>query len=118
MIQLYGTLVDKTPQLSRTTVLVTSNFTIPDILADGPGLEQNKAAILRRFWHINICSLLRVLGIKLLPKDERKKLQSEGNNDLSKLFMGWDYLTDTPTCKPLETPEHYQKLIKTSFYGH
>lgn len=108
----------KTPQLTRTTVLVTSNFQIPDILQDGPGLEQNKAAILRRFWHVNITSLLRLLGLKLLPKEERNKLKQEGNNDVSKLFMTWDYTTDTPTCKPLETPAYYQGMIKACFYAN
>lgn len=37
----------KTPQLARTTVLVTSNFQIND-LVEGQGAEQNVAALLRR----------------------------------------------------------------------
>jgi len=107
----------KTPQLTRTTVLVTSNFTIPDILADGPGVESNKAAILRRFWHVNICAILRLLGLKLLPKQERNKLKQDGNQDPSKLFMTWDHNTDTPMGQPLKEPQYYQGLIKASFYG-
>jgi hypothetical protein len=106
----------KTPQLTRTTCLVTSNFTIPEILPDGEGREQNKGAILRRFWHVNIMSFLRLLGVKLLPKYERQQLAKEGNDDPGKLFISWDYLTDTPLCQPLQSPEHYQKVIKDHFY--
>ena len=35
----------KTPQLARTTVLVTSNFTIREIILDGPGYHDNIIAI-------------------------------------------------------------------------
>lgn len=107
----------KTPQLTRTTVLVTSNFNIPEIIPDGPGIEQNKGALLRRFWHVNIMSLLRMLGVKLLPKYERQQLQKEGNDNPGKLFISWDYLTDTPLCTPLRSPEEYQKIIKDHFYN-
>lgn len=106
----------KTPQLTRTTVLVSSNFTIPDIVPDGHGVEQNTSALLRRFWHVNICAFLRLLGIKLLPKPERQALQKQGNQDPSKLFITWDYMTDTPLCTPLRSPEDYQKIIKDHFY--
>lgn len=107
----------KTPQLARTTVLVTSNFTINDIVPEGKGVEENKAAILRRFWHINILSLLRLLGLKLLPRDERKSLQSKGNTDPGKLFMSWDYMQDTPTGVPIKSPKEYQDIIKHYYYG-
>lgn len=107
----------KTPQLARATVLVTSNFTIPEILPDGEGREQNKGAILRRFWHINIMSMLRLLGLKLLPKFERQQLAKEGNNDPGKLFITWDYMTDTPLCTPLRSPEEYQTILKDHFYA-
>ena len=106
----------KTPQLARTTVLVTSNFTISDIIQDGLGIEENKAAIYRRFWHVNIYALLRVLGLKLLPKFDRQALQKEGNQDVSRLFISWDYAQDLPLCTPLQKPEHYQQLIKDSYY--
>lgn len=106
----------KTPQLARTTVLVTSNFDIPSIMPEGLGIEENKAAFMRRFWHVNIYELLRLLGLKLLPREDRKSLQATGNNDPGRLFMGWDYLTDTPTCTPLREPEHYQQLIKDAYY--
>lgn len=107
----------KTPQLARTTVLVTSNFQIPDIICEGKGVEENKAALMRRFWHVNIYNLLRLLGVKLLPKYERKQLQKDGNQDPSKLFISWDYVTDMPTCTPLKKPEDYQKMIKDYFYS-
>ena len=106
----------KTPQLARTCVLVTSNFTISDIIQDGLGIEENKAAIYRRFWHVNIYALLRVLGLKLLPKFDRQALQKEGNQDVSRLFISWDYAQDLPLCTPLQKPEHYQQLIKDSYY--
>lgn len=107
----------KTPQLTRTTCLVTSNFTISEILTETKGIEVTKAAFYRRFWHVCITELLRLLGIKLLPKFERNKLKKEGNDDTAKLFMGWDYLTDSPTCTPLRSPEEYQKIIKDHYYA-
>lgn len=106
----------KTPQLARTTVLVTSNFTISDVMPEGKGFEENKAAFLRRFWHVNIYALLRLLGLKLLPSFDRNKLKASGNTDPGKLFMTWDYTTDIPLCTPIKTPEEYQKIIKDSFY--
>lgn len=106
----------KTPQLARTTVLVTSNFTIPEIMPDGVGIEDNKAALMRRFWHVNIYEFLRIVGLKLLPKWNRDQLKKEGNTDVSKLFLSWDYATDTPTGKPLLKATEYQKIVKDAFY--
>lgn len=108
----------KTPQLVRATVLVTSNFRIPEI-CDGNehGGDVTKTAILRRFWHVDIMSLLRLLGLKLLPKYERQQLAKEGNTNTGKLFITWDYLTDTPLCTPLRSPEEYQQIIKDHFYA-
>lgn len=107
----------KTPQLCRTTVLVTSNFTIPDVMPDGPGLEDNKKAIMRRFWHVNIYALLRLLGLKLLPKADRQLLQKNGNQDPGRLFMTWDYVQDLPLCTPIREFTHYQQVIKDSYYA-
>lgn len=107
----------KTPQLARTTCLVTSNFTIPEIMPEGVGYEDNKAAIMRRFWHVNIYELLRILHLKLIPKWDRDQLKKEGNTDVSKLFMTWDHATDTPLGKPLEKATTYQKWIKDAFYA-
>lgn len=112
----------KTPQLSKTCVLVTSNFTIPEIIPEGKngvskGIEQNKAALLRRFWHIRIDALLRLLHLKLLPKYDLKKLEAEGNIDSSRLFITYDYLQDRPMCTPLREPSHYQDVIRSTYYG-
>ena len=107
----------KTPQLARTTVLVSSNFTIKDIVPEGPGYDKNLTAICRRFWEINIYELLRLLQLKLVPKNVRAELKKEGSSDMSKLFMDWDYLTDSPTGKELKKPEEYQKIIREYFYA-
>jgi hypothetical protein len=107
----------KTPQLCKTTCLVTSNFLIGDLLKfDEPGYQQNCAALSRRFWVVNVYELLRLLGIKLLPSFQRNILKKEGNTDVSKLFISWDYLTDMPTCTPLRKPEDYQEIIRNAFY--
>lgn len=107
----------KTPQLSRTCVLVSSNFQIGDLIpTDVGGFEENKAALLRRFWHINIYGLLRLLGLKLRPKSERNDLKKAGNDDMSKLFIAWDYLTDCPTGLPLKDPVDYQEMIRDAYY--
>jgi len=106
----------KTPQLSRTTVLVTSNFEIHQIVPEGKGIEETNAALYRRFWHVRIDNFLRLLGVKLLPRWDRTKLQREGNADPRKLFQSWDYTTDLPTCEPLKTSEEYQQIIKDAYY--
>lgn len=111
----------KTPQLARSCILVTSNFTIAQIIhqseeANMFGKEQNAKAIARRFWQVEAKEFFRVLGIKLLPKYEITMLKKEGNTDPKRLFMSWDYLTDTPTGEPLKDAEFYQQVIKDSFY--
>lgn len=107
----------KTPQLVQTTCLITSNFQIPELLADKPGLEQNKPALLRRFWHVNIYALLQLLGLKLIPKYERNQLKKEGNTNPGAIFISWDYMTDCPTGQPLRKPEDYQKIIRDAFFN-
>lgn len=111
----------KTPQLTRSTILVTSNFTITNLIdfseeANVFGKEENKKAIYRRFWHINVNEFLHLLGIKILPKYELNVLKKAGNTDPKACFMSWNYLLDSPTGKPLETPEYYQKIIKDSYF--
>lgn len=106
----------KTPQLARTTVLVTSNFEISDLINEGPGIEENKKAMYRRFWHIRVDEFMRVLGLKLVDKSERWILKKAGNTDLSKLFIPWDYKWNLPSCEPLKTPEEYQAIIRDAFY--
>lgn len=103
--------------LARASILVTSNFTLDQIMIDGYGVDVNKAAMYRRFWHINISALLRLLQLKLIPKEDRAKLKKEGNLDPSKLFMTWDYLQECPMGEHLKEPEHYQQVIKDYYYS-
>lgn len=107
----------KTPQLARTTVLVTSNFTIRDLVNEGPGFEQNLRAIKRRFWEIRVYDLLRLLQLKLVPKQTQAELKKEGNSDVSKLFIDWDYVGDAPTGKPVKDPMAYQQIIRDYFFA-
>lgn len=107
----------KTPQLARTTVLVSSNFTIRDLVQEGAGFDQNLTAICRRFWQIQIYELLRLLQLKLAPKKVLAELKREGNTDISRCFLDWDYLTDGPTGRPIKTPFDYQQIIRDYFYG-
>lgn len=107
----------KTPQLARTSVLVSSNFEIKALVPEGPGFSQNYPALKRRFWEIKIYELLRLLNLKLVPKEERQKLKKDGNDDLSKLFLDWDYSQDVPTGKELKDPMEYQQAIRDYFYA-
>lgn len=109
----------KTPQLVSTTCLVTSNFTINEIMSqqeNTAGLQQNLPAMLRRFYHVRIDELLRLLQLKLIPKWDRIKLQKEGNMDSKKLFMTYDYVSDCPLCVPVKEPEVYQEVIRDYYY--
>jgi hypothetical protein len=107
----------KTPQLTRSTILVTSNFRLPDIVPpETKGYQVTIQALLRRFFHVRIDNLLRLLGLKLVNEFDRKRLKREGNDDVSKLFMSYDYVQDCPSGLPLEDPEHYRQLILDSFY--
>ena len=108
----------KTPQLARTTVLVSSNFRIHDVIPeDTPGRNEQLNALRRRFWEVNVSQLLPILGIKLLSKYEITQLKKSGNQDPSKIFISWDYLRDVPTGEPLKKPEDYQEIIKQHYYG-
>jgi hypothetical protein len=112
----------KTPQLSRSSILVTSNFTISDVVVQSDvqnnfGKDQNKAALERRFWQVNGTSLLCLLGLKLLPKYELTVLKKAGNTNPAQCFISWDYLADMPTCTPIKSAEEYQKIIKDSYYS-
>lgn len=108
----------KTPQLVRLCVLVTSNFTIDDVVPeDLKGRRENLVALHRRFWMVNIKDLLPILGLKLLSKYEITQLKKQGNKDPSKLFMAYDYLRDCPTGEPLKDPSYYQEIIRTKYYG-
>lgn len=110
----------KTPQLVSTTCLVTSNFSIGDIMSQQEnivGIQQNLPAMLRRFYHVRIDELLRLLQLKLIPKWDRIKLQKEGNMDSKKLFMTYDYVSDCPLCEPVKESVEYQELIRNHYYN-
>lgn len=108
----------KTPQICRLCVLVTSNFSISDVLPeDLKGRNENLTALLRRFWQVNVRDLLPMLGLKLLSKYELTQLKKSGNLDPSKLFMTWDYLRDTPLGEPLKDASYYQEVIRNKYFG-
>lgn len=107
----------KTPQLTKTTVLVTSNFTISDVVPEGKGVDETKAALYRRFMEIRVDQLQQYLGVKLISKYERNMLLKAGDNDVRKLFMDWDYLRGCPTGGELKSTEDYQEMIRIAFYA-
>ena len=108
----------KTPQICRLCILITSNFSIDDVIPeDLKGRRENLRALRRRFWEVNIRDLLPILGLKLLPKFEITQLKKAGNKDPNKLFMTWDYARDCPLGEPLKDAEYYQDLIRDKYYG-
>lgn len=108
----------KTPQICRLCILVTSNFTIEDVVPeDLKGRRENLAALRRRFWVINVRDLLPILGLKLLSKYEITQLKKAGNKDPTKLFMTWDYLRDCPMGEPLKPAEYYQEIVRAKYFG-
>lgn len=106
----------KTPQLAKTTVLVTSNFTINDVVPEGKGVDETKVALHRRFLEVRVDTLLYILGLKLIPPYERKQLKLKGNDDPSAIFMSWDYVRDCPTGEEVKNPEYYQDIIIQVYY--
>jgi hypothetical protein len=99
--------------------LVTSNQDIDSLINAMDDLKesgQTKVALLRRFFHIRVDQLQRILGLKLVNEFERKKLKKEGNEDPSKLYMSWDYNLDCPTGEPLKDPSYYQQVIRDFYY--
>ncbi|KAL8019083.1 putative parvovirus coat protein VP1 [Plasmopara halstedii] len=107
----------KTPQLTRTTALVSSNFGIQDVLPeDMPGRNENLAALRRRFFEVNVSDFLRLLGLKLLSKYEITGLKLKGNLDPRKLFIHWDYLRNIPTGEEVPSEDVLQKLVKDAYY--
>lgn len=111
----------KTPQLARASILVSSNFTIPDVVehsieTNGSARGANKYALLRRFWHIHTNEFFHLLGLKLLPQYEINVLKKAGNTNAGKLFMTWDYLNDCPLGMPIQSPQYYAKLLKDTYY--
>jgi hypothetical protein len=109
----------KTPQLTRATILVTSNQDIDSLINsidDVKCVESTKAAIRRRFLQIRVDQLQRMLGVKLISDYERKALKKEGNEDPSKLYLDWNYRLECPTGLPLKKPEEYRQLIRDFYY--
>lgn len=109
----------KTPQLTRATILITSNQSLDSLLNncdDIKDLEITKIAMRRRFMHLRVDELQRVLGVKLISDYERKQLKKDGNEDARKLYLDWNYLLDCPTGLPLKTPEQYQEIIRNFYY--
>ena len=108
----------KACHLVQFNTLVTSNFTINQVIEVGTqGREQTRAALERRFWEVRVDNFLRALNLKLVPKFDRIQLKRAGNQDMSKLFMTWDYTSDCPMGCPLKSPEMYQTIIRETFYG-
>lgn len=107
----------KACQLAKTTVLITSNFTINDVVPEGKGVDETKMALHRRFLQLRIDVLLNFLGLRLIPPYERKQLKLHGNNDPKAIFMSYDYLRDCPTGHPVQEPEHYQNMILNAYYN-
>lgn len=108
----------KTPQIARLTVLVSSNFSIGDVIPeDLKGRRENLQALRRRFWEVNIRDLLPILGLKLISKYDIQQLKKKGNLDPGKIFMTYDYLRDCPLGEPLQSPSYYQQIIRDSYYG-
>jgi len=109
----------KTPQLTRSTILITSNQSLDNLIdtCDETKLvETTKAALKRRFLQMRVDGLQRLLGVKLISEYERKMLKKEGNEDPSRLYLDWNYVLDGPTGLATKQPEHYQQVIRDYYY--
>lgn len=109
----------KTPQLTRATVLITSNQDLDSLVNcvdDLKCIEVTKSALKRRFLQIRVDQLQRLLNVKLINEYERKMLKKEGNEDSAKLYLDWNYHLESPTGLPLKKPEEYQELIRQFYY--
>ena len=54
----------KTPQMMRTVVLVSSNFTIADVIPeDMKGRNEQLRALMRRFYQVNVSTFLMILAV-------------------------------------------------------
>jgi hypothetical protein len=107
----------KTPQITKTTVLVTSNFDINAVVPEGKGVDETKMALHRRFLQVRVDDFLRLLGLKLIPPYERKQLKLKGNTNPAAVFMTWDYYRNTPTGEEVQSSEYYQDLLLGYYYG-
>jgi hypothetical protein len=108
----------KTPQLTKTTVIVTSNFNINEVIPEGKGVDETKMALHRRFFQMRIDMLLQLLGLRLLPKYERNMLKKRGDTNVRNLFIDWDYLQNQPTGNELKSAEDYQEIIRNAYFKY
>ena len=109
----------KSAQPARTTVLVSSQFSISHILdhlEDLVEIGEQGAALHRRFFEIRAPELHRILGIKLRNKYELNMLRQEGNTAPGSCFMSWNYLEDMPSLHPIPSPEQCQDIIRKHYY--
>lgn len=86
----------KSISLARTSVLVTSNFTIKDVVPCGKGEQQTCKALHRRFRCIDIANLLYLVELKLQPIEVRRQAILEGSMDGNRIFQRWDYINNQP----------------------
>lgn len=108
----------KTPNRVHRPILVSSNFTIEDVIPeDMPGRNETLRAMKRRFFEVNIRDLLQLLGLRLITKYDQNLLKKQGNQDIRKIFIGYDSLRDVPTGLPLEDATVYQERIKDAYYA-
>lgn len=107
----------KTPQIAKATILVTSNFCLDAVIPEGKGVTETKMAMARRFMHVRIDDMMKLLGLKLIPKYERNQLKLKGNTNPAAVFMAWNYLHDCPTGEEVKEPEYYQERILAAYYA-
>lgn len=110
----------KAAQPARTTVLVSSQFDIRNILDHLENqIETNEQfkALTRRFFQVKATELHRLLGIKLRNNYELSMLKKEGTTDPGACFMPWNYLEDMPGIHKLPSPEECQQKIRDAYYG-
>lgn len=69
-------------------IIITSNFRLGECFPTGvAGVEQQKAALRRRFREVEASTLLQEHGIELKSKLELDQLKNEGNFDYMKCFV-------------------------------
>lgn len=102
----------KACQLTKTSVLVTSNFKIVDVCPnDGPGVEETRMAMSRRFLEMHVHQLQQLLGLRLKSDYERKMLKLRGNDDPKAVWLSWNWYRMMPTGEPVKEPEEYQDML-------
>lgn len=74
----------------RCKMVVTSNFQINQLLQAHPGIEDDKAALYRRFKEVHIDHVLREDHIQLVSKSTLNMLKKAGNRDYNLCFEPTD----------------------------